>query len=275
MTRLRDWMAMATIGCLDAACASSPAPGVAPFAVRADLVASRSTRPYGMARATEDAQEGAFEGDNVDLRNDLDARGSFGYGCVLDVSLAADRELRSTYRLVDGFEGDHVLARARRFDGETFGPDERVAAEVEWERIALSYAQRLLAVRGHHFPDTDVLARLGVERSKFDMSLAGTVTPNEARQVLITAPFAGIEGRIAVLPSLLLWASADAGGWSNDGVHFLLADLAAGVRVDVSGPLQAILGYDLALRDGQIRDEEISAVRLLTHTVSLGVGVRF
>ena len=275
--RRRGWT---SITALLLASGCSDAPRVDSYWVRADLRGAYGFPTAGFVRAREDADEGELEGDNVRWKRDLDLEGSLGYGARVDVRPLHETELSFTYDLFDGFHGADTLGRARRYDGRVYPEGEQVRSELEWRRVTASAAHRVLALgnpSGPSGPLADILVRAGVEGSTFDTELRGNTVPEEKRELRTGAPFVALEGRAAILPRIVFEHSLAAGYWNHEGSRLELFSATATFRLRVWGPLDALVGYEFAYRDGKASFEngEITRVDLTMHAVQLGLGLQF
>jgi hypothetical protein len=186
-------------------------------------------------------------------------------------------EVRGEFLQAAEFEGGETLTRKRRFDGRTYLSGEHVGSSIDWERIRVSYAHRMLALRSFDSFAVDVLARAGGEQGTLATSLEGDVNPKESRELRSGAPFGGVELRVLLSEGFMLWGGANGGYWNHDGARLALVDLGAGARMTIVGPLDAGLSYDFSYRDATSRfhDGELTATRLLVHGASLSFGLKF
>jgi hypothetical protein len=185
--------------------------------------------------------------------------------------------VKLTYFKLGELRGGETLERSRRFDGRTYAAGERVDSELAWERMSLSVAHRVLAFPGASGTLADVLVRAGVERDVFDTEIEGSVTPKEGRQLRAGAPFAGVEGRIAVMDGVVIRVGASGGYWNHEGAKLACADIGLGARWNIVGPLDVGLDYDFAYQDAiaSFEDGELSATQLRVHLVSVALGIHF
>jgi hypothetical protein len=264
--------AVATTLALGTGC--STARPVDPFAVRAALSTAFATIVSGSSAATDSAGSGGLHGDQIDARDELGLDASEGLRGDLDVRVSPDAEIRLTYERFHDFDGRARPDRAVRFDGATFPARSVVSGDLEWNRAALTWAERIAALRAAGRA-VDVVGRIGVERDETFTQVGPR--PVADRFQVATAPLAGIEARVGAADRLTFTVGADGGGISHGDKRVVLGDAFVGVAWNVAGPLDLTAGYEFSVHHLTTRrgNEETSDVRLNDSVFLVGLGLRF